>query len=229
MTDQPPGMYPAPPPPPAQPVYAPVYAPQYAAQQPPSPPAKKRSTGLIVAIVVGVILALLVCCGATVAAVLIFGSSDSAEPWKLSADQTRVVAEFGPPQTFNIICAADPKNDDPGEDGFPIHRVETWTYHDMGTQFLFRDGKAMGTTSTPFPAADTSYPKLRPEEFYRGMSVEDVVKAVGGAPTKAADIAPDAFKGLEAYVFGDQVMAEFENGGLVGVQTASVISEGAAK
>jgi hypothetical protein len=228
MTDQPPGTYPTPPPPP--PPAQPAYEQQYGSPPPP-PPAKKRSTGLIVAIVVGVILALLVCCGATVAAVLIFGSSDSAEPWKLSADQTRVVAEFGPPQTFNIICAADPKNDDPGEDGFPIHRVETWSYHDMGTRFIFRDGKAMGTAAIPVAvaAAGATYPKLRPEEFYRGMSVEDVVKAVGGAPTKAADLAPDAFKGLEAYVFGDQVMAEFENGGLVGVQTASVISEGAAK
>lgn len=210
MTDQQPMMYPAPPP-------------------PPSPSGPKRSTGLIVAIVVGVIFVLMTCCGVIVAAVLIFGSSESAEPWKLSADQTRVVQEFGPPQTFSVICATDPKNDDPGEDGFPVHRVEIWSYHDMGTRFLFRDGKAMGTTATPFPVADTAYPKLRPEEFYRGMSVDDVVKAVGAAPTKAADIAPDAFEGLEAYVFGDQVMAEFEDGKLVGIQTAAVVSEGAAK
>ncbi|MDO8914908.1 MAG: hypothetical protein Q7W16_02345 [Coriobacteriia bacterium] len=209
MTDQQPVMYPAPPPPP--------------------PPAPKRSTGLIVAVVVGVIFALMACCGIAFAAVLIFGSSSSAEPWKLSADQTRVASEFGPPQTFDIICAADPKNDDPGEDGFPIHRIETWTYHEMGTRFIFRDGKVMGTSAVPAPAAGTAYPKLRPEEFYAGMSLEDVAKVVGAAPTKAADIAPDTFKGLEAYVFDDQVMAEFEGGKLVGVQTAAVITEGAAK
>lgn len=227
MTDQPPGMYPAPPPPP--PPEQQPYQPQYAAPPPPPPSGPKRSTGLTLLIVGGVIFVLLACCGALVAAVLIFGASSSAEPWKLSADQTRVVQEFGPPQTFSIICAADPKNDDPGKDGFPIHRVEIWSYHDMGTQFIFRDGKAMGTKATPVAAAGTTYPKLSPEEFYRGMSVEDVVKAVGAAPTKAADIAPEAFKGLEAYVFGDQVMAEFENGELVGVQTAPVIGEGAAQ
>jgi hypothetical protein len=206
------------------------YAPQYATAPPQAPPpAKKRSTGLIVAIVVGVIFALMACCGIALAAVLLFGSSSGAEPWKLSADQTRVASEFGPPQTFSVICAADPTNDAVGDDGFPIHRIETWTYHDMGTQFLFRDGKAMGTTATPFPAPNTAYPKLRPEEFYAGMSLEDVAKVIGAAPTKAADIAPDTFKGLEVYVFADQVMAEFEGGKLVGVQTARVVTEGAAK
>jgi hypothetical protein len=74
--------------------------------------------------------------------------------------------------------------------------------------------------------AGTHYPKLRPEEFARDMSVEDVVKIIGAAPTKAADIAPDIFKGLEVYVFGDQVMAEFDNGRLVGAQTTPVIPTG---
>ncbi len=221
----PPGQYPAPPPPPAQQ----PYQPQYAAPPPPPPSGPKRSTGLTLLIVGGIIFGLLACCGAVVAAVLIFGNSDRAEPWKPSADQTRAVKEFGPPQTFSVICAPDPTHDAVGKDGFPMHRVETWSYHEMGTQFIFRDGKAMGTKATPVVPAGTTYPKLRPEEFYRGMSVNDVVKVVGSAPTKAADVAPDAFKGLEAYVFGDQVMAEFDNGKLVGVQTAPVIMEGVAK
>lgn len=229
MTDQPPGEYPLPPPPPP-PAQQPYEQQQYAAPPPPPPSGPKRSTGLILLIAGGIILALLACCcGAIIAAMLIFGSSSSAEPWELSADQTLVVKEFGPPQAFSVICAADPTNDDPGEDGFPIHRIETWFYHDMGTMFFFRDGKGMGTKATPVVPAGATYPKLRPEEFYRGMSVEDVVKAVGAAPTRAADIAPDVFKGLEAYVFADQVMAEFENGRFVGVQTAPVISGGAAK
>jgi len=52
---------------------------------------------------------------------------------------------------------------------------------------------------------------------------------VGAAPTKAADIAPGAFEGLEAYVFGDQVMAEFDQGHLVGVQTAPVVPKGGGR
>jgi len=197
---------------------------------PPQAPARTGWSRTRVLIVGGVLLGLLVCAAVIVGALVIFSSGDgkqkAVKPWALSADQRRVVAAFGPPQTFSVICATDPKNDDLGKDGFPIHRVETWSYHELGAQFFFRDGRATGETRTPVVPAGTHYPKLRPEEFARDMSVEDVVKVIGAAPTKAADIAPDIFKGLEVYVFGDQVMAEFDNGRLVGVQTTPVIPTG---
>lgn len=214
---------------PAQPPGSPL-APRQSPEQPPR--ARKRSGKTALFIVVAALLGLLACGMLIVGATVVFsphGKGTVAEPWHLSADQRRVVQEFGPPQTFSVICATDPKNDDLGKDGFSIHRIETWSYHGLGAQFFFRDGRAVGDAHTKGVPAGTNYPKLRPEEFTRGMSVEDVVKVIGAAPTKAADIASDIFKGLEAYVFGDQVMAEFDGGRLVGVQTAPVTPKGDKK
>jgi hypothetical protein len=200
-------------------------APAAASYDAPQAPRPKR-TGLIVGLIVGgVILGLMACCAAVFIGFALFGGS-SAEPWTLSADQKRVVQEFGPPQTFSIVCATDPTHDKATSDGFPVRRIETWTYHDLGQQFFFRDGAALGTTATPVAVAGTGYPKLKPEEFYRGMSIDDVVKAVGAAPAKAADIAPDTYKGIEMYVFADQVLAGFEDGKLVVLRTAPAIPEG---
>ena len=181
-------------------------------------------------IVGGALLAALVC-AALVGGILLCSCGGKTKPpapvpWKLSAAQRLVVHEFGPPQTFSVICASDPAHDQAGKNGFPIHRVEIWSYHDLGAQFLFRDGHALDEKSIPVLQAGTTYPQLRPEEFYRGMSVNDVVKVIGGAPAKSADIAPDIFEGLQAYEFGNQVMAEFDNGRLAGVQTVPVIPTG---
>ncbi|MDI6900915.1 MAG: zinc ribbon domain-containing protein [Anaerosomatales bacterium] len=240
-----------PPPPPGGQVPAPGYYQQPTApqpgyqQQPPYPPAgfqqpmppqeppRKRKTLLIVVLVA---LALLLCCGAAVAAVLIFGDGDGGgssgeyPAWELSANQRRVVAEFGYPQTFNVYYGTDPVADTPAENGeLPMHRFEVWDYYALGSRFMFKDGAAVGTSDAPALPAGTEFPMLKPEEFSLGMSLQETADAIGALPTEGADIAPEILEGLEVYIFEGQVTASFDQGRLVGVETVPVAPEGSVQ
>ncbi|MBA4370998.1 MAG: hypothetical protein C0418_05410 [Coriobacteriaceae bacterium] len=223
MTDgyqtPPPGYPPQPPPPYAQ--QQPYAQEQPYAPQPPAPRPKSRAP--VVLIVLGLVGVLAVC--GCIGAVVLFGAfsgGSDVEPWKPTADQSTVLAEFGPPETFTLMWMSDVTSDTPEGEDPPLVRLETWNYHLLGSSFTFRNGMFVKRVKTPVPKGDVVSAALRPDSFTAGMSPDDVTDLIGVDPDRVARVLPDRFEGLEVYAWRGQVVAGFQDGKLALVQTIPV-------
>jgi hypothetical protein len=199
----------------------------YAQQQPAQPQAPKSKKGLFIGL--GIAAALLACGGCAVISILLLASGDGGsdyEAWQPTRDQQRVLAEFGYPESFAIYYGTDPADPGSAEGGQPVHRVEIWDYYGLNSRFAFKDGVATGAYDAPALPAGAQPVQASPLDFSLGMSVKDVANTLGAPPTEAFDIAPDVAEGLELYGFFGQVVAGFDDGALMSIETVPVVIEG---
>lgn len=175
----------------------------------------------IVVLVAALAAVMLVGCCCAVGTVAVLSRRPGYRPYQLSQDQRTILARFGPPQAFSIAVGEDPAAR-ARRDANAKHRVDMWQYPTMGSQFVFFDGQFRTRTNIRSLGSDVAYPKLRPEQFAYGMSEKDVSKLVGAPPHKKLQLPATAGLKLVAYAWGDQVVATFDDGGLISVTTGPV-------
>jgi hypothetical protein len=174
---------------------------------------------LVVVLAAGAAAVLLGCCCIGAGALILSRSTTRYSPTPLSAYQKKVVAEFGPPQTFLVTIGEDAEAQAKGENPPRRHRMETWQYQDLGSQFVFYDGQYRGRTSLPATKTALDYPKVRPEQFSYGMSPEQVAGLLMTDKAQKMQPLPRTQPSLECYAFASQVLVTFEAGKLVAVMT----------
>lgn len=128
----------------------------------------------------------------------------------LSADQQRVIEEFGLPRTFTIVLG----------DGEAQARLESWEYYELGSAIHFRDGEVVGTT--PIAALDPeqyAYPALSPEDFEEGMTAADVTAMLAHGPES---VESTAIPGAEHALWSGAVEAGFTDEVLAAIRTTAL-------
>jgi hypothetical protein len=147
---------------------------------------------------------------------------------ELSAEQKRLVAEFGPPDSFVLAFLLE------GEGATAAaSRIETWQYHDLRTTFSFADGQFLGSEPLAKPPPRVVPQAFRPERFRDGMSWEEVHALVGQgdfATREAADLAPDVeeLRGVRLVASRDALFG-FGPGGLAYVQAVPADAPGGGR
>lgn len=168
--------------------------------------------------------------GAVIAGMVLFSGSGTTGGgsefvrYDLSGDQQRVVAEFGLPRTFTILYGEDVEGALDGGD-LETHRIESWDYYEMGTRFLFRDGKVVGTRDIEPMGDGVAFPEISPRQFVYGMTVDDVSGSMGFEPAASGQVTADIAEGVEVYVWDGLLSCTFQNGTLIAAETAPVTGE----
>jgi hypothetical protein len=91
----------------------------------------------------------------------------SRNPFNYSPDQMTVINTYGNPTRFMIIFTDD-------------QRQETWFYDTTGYSVIFRDGVQIADkVETPEYKPEMYATTLGPNQFYRGMGIDQVVLSTG--------------------------------------------------
>ncbi len=133
---------------------------------------------------------------------------------RLSDDQRAVAAEFGYPRTFAVtFTSADARRREPSA-------LETWDYYELGTRFIFRNGRVVLTRAIEaLPIDRHAYPAVSPADFEPGMSVQDLTEAWRHAPATE----PGGDADSERLVWSGVVAGRFRDGRLTGAETAPLV------
>lgn len=191
-----------------------------------APPRKKSKLPLVLGIGC---LSVVVLAGVLVGALVLFsadgttGGGSEFVRYDLSGDQRRVVEEFGLPRTFTIVYGEDVEGALEGGD-LETHRIELWDYYEMGTRFVFRDGKVVATREIE-PLGGAAFPAISPAQFVSGMTVADVSDSMGLEPAASAQVSTELGEGLEILIWDGVLSCTFENGALIAAETAPVVEE----
>lgn len=140
------------------------------------------------------------------------------EPVALSEKQQKLVADFGPPDTFVLVMSTETVDGQPR----PL-RQETWFYYDLRTSFSFVNGKFAGSKEIDALPDGQVYPKWKPENFAADMTLEQVKQLLGevkGAtlPAQQLELNDKDLEGAE-FCFAGQVAMAFMDGRLCYVIT----------
>ena len=135
---------------------------------------------------------------------------------ELSAEQARLVEEFGYPETFTLLLYA-------AADGSGPRRTETWLYHDLQTSFSFLDGRFVTSASLKDTFSGATFAAYRPTAFAHGMRPA-AVRAMLGTPAwvrlplDELEVPIEGLEGLVLY-FADRLILGFTADELVLVQS----------
>lgn len=176
-------------------------------------------------VVVGVVLVVVVllCCCCVSSAMYFFFLRDGGGP-TYSADQTRVIEEFGEPQTFRVLVAEDDRADFDASGALPVARYEFWHYWDAGSTFVFREGALLRADALDGPPDDTplAFPEFSPGDFTGGESPDDVCRALDALPDTRVAPENDSGPAIVTLGFRGQVFATFQDAKLVMIETLPV-------
>jgi hypothetical protein len=139
-----------------------------------------------------------------------------------AAEREQMRATVGPPQAFELTFELDP-NDPAG----PLLRVETWSYYDLLTAFVFVDGELWNSFPLEEPGEIAVFPvQYDPADFRRDMMLGELTAALNGAtPERVSELTADEI-GADIEVFaGDQIVLMFERGGLAAVMTVPLVGD----
>jgi len=136
----------------------------------PSRPKKSRKK---LVITLSVVLPIVFLLAMLITLVAVF---DKVMPDGLSAEQKKLVSSFGNPGEYMIIFDRESSK-----------RVDMWLYPELERYFIFENGKYSGGKEVLNPDLKKDEIKVAPEDFVKGMKMDDVVKAVGEQPQKNAD------------------------------------------
>lgn len=134
----------------------------------------------------------------------------------LSADQLRIMDEFGSPDTFELALEPDVENSG------KMVVSESWRYFNYYTSFEFIDGKLLDGIRID-QAPDNTLPasQYSPQDFSIGMSLQEAKDTLGNAEPVSFNL-PDRFgEGLEIYT-ADQILLGFADGALEYVTTLAL-------
>ena len=133
-------------------------------------------------------------------------TSDQA---KASRDQIQLINKFGYPDTFTL--AMDGKD-----------RLEVWNYYGLERSFTFKKGVFINDQIIDPLESFNAYPRLRPTQFKKGLTLEEVNTIIDSQPTSQADIIPEIMESSAVYNYFDQVIVGVQENKVVFVQTLPV-------
>ena len=139
---------------------------------------------------------------------------------QLSADQRKLVDEFGDPDCFTVAMF----DEDTGEGRLEPQRVETWFYAQYQTSFTFLNGAFAASGRFETAPTNADYVNVRPSQFVAYSSWEAVRSALGITEFVRVDAAsldlrtPGVPEGISV-VLADRMMLGFDQDRLVLVQT----------
>ncbi len=140
----------------------------------------------------------------------------------LSSEQRRVVELFGWPQSFSIVELED-------HDGKPVN-LETWTYYDGQTTYIFTDGILQNWEEVDSYPSDLITSPYKPNQFSMGASYDETRALVPDSDWvkfPGADVFSEIGYGeIEIYAT-TQLFVGFHEGKLVFVEAIALFPDGA--
>lgn len=136
-------------------------------------PYKPRKSRKKLVITLSVVLPIVFLLAMFITLVAVFGKGI---PDGLSTEQKKLVSSFGHPGEYAIIFDRESSK-----------RVDMWVYPELERYFIFENGKYSGGKEVINPDLKKDEIKVVPEDFTRGMKIDDVIKIVGAQPRKNTD------------------------------------------
>lgn len=136
-------------------------------------PAKSKKSRKKLIISLSVILPIIFLLAMFITLVAVFGKGI---PDGFSTEQKKMISSFGHPGEYVIIFDRD-----------SIKRVDIWLYPELERYFIFENGKYSGGKEAISPYLKRDKIKVVPEDFIKGMKIDDVIKVVGAQPQKNTD------------------------------------------
>lgn len=138
---------------------------------------------------------------------------------KYSADQQRIISEFGLPDTFQVVK-------DSGADGTAT-KSEIWRYLKLGEVFLFENGQFSARTHQDFNLdidASLVAVKIEPADVYDLVTLEEINQLLGGEPNYSADINQEVLANAQLYNYDNLVTIGLVNNKISWVRTFAGVS-----
>lgn len=171
-----------------------------------SAPKPLRKILLIVGIVAGILLVVAYIIGSRSKFVI------SSDPVKASRDQKTLIDGFGYPDTF--VLAMDEKE-----------RLEVWSYYGLERSYTFKNGTFINDQIIDSLESLEAYPKLRPTQFKKGLSLKEANEIIDSEPTAQSELVPAIVEEAQVYSYSDQVIVGLKENKVVFVQTLPVNTE----
>ena len=151
-------------------------------------PAKSKKSRKKLIISLSVILPVIFLLAMLISLVAVF---NKGIPDGLSTEQKKLISAFGNPGEYIIIFDRDSSK-----------RVDMWLYPELERYFIFKNGKYSVGKEVINPGLKKDEIKVVPEDFIKGMKIDDVIKVVGAQPQKKTD----SKSGITALLFYDGLL-----------------------
>lgn len=135
-----------------------------------------------------------------------------------SPDQRKAIGKHGFPDAFSIHVAANTSRSE------LVLRTEIWTYHRLGREITFVEGRLFDEQRFPASKDATVHPLYRPYQFVTGMRFVDLVEWIREEKYLYLELAEDVVPGGEL-VMTSQLVAGFKDGGLFYVRAQPLVLE----
>ena len=119
---------------------------------------------------------------------------------KYSADQQKIISEFGLPDTFQVIQNFETENLET--------KSEIWRYLKLGEIFLFENGQFSARSHQDFGLDSESQlvtVKIEPADIYDLTTLEEINQLLGGEPNYSADINKEVLANAKIYNYDNLV------------------------
>jgi hypothetical protein len=136
-------------------------------------PTKPRKSRKKLVITLSVVLPIVLLLAIFITLVAVFGNGI---PDGLSKEQKKLISTFGHPGEYMIIFDRDSSK-----------RVDMWLYPELERYFIFENGKYTGGKEVINPDLKKDEIKVVPEDFIKGMKIDDVIKVLGAQPQRNTD------------------------------------------
>ena len=143
----------------------------------------------------------------------------------ISAEQQRILDEFGRPESFRLVFATEG-----GDQERTASRIEEWNYYRLQTRLSFVDGALQGGGEIEDVPDWTLLPMAyRPEQFTGLMGLEEIQRSVTGErPFERLEVPDDLLPGARLEMIGfEQLVLGFEQGRLIYVETVPLFPNAA--
>ena len=146
---------------------------------------------------------------------------DSLTPdsYALSENQTSIVARLGYPDSFAIFFF-----DEELEEGFETFRVESWSYHEAGREYVFVNGETISENITETEEFDFLPTPYKPEQFVEHMGFEELAAATQQEEFLVVPIEKELVEGGEVY-YAEELSFGMKNGELLYVEVLHLVTE----
>lgn len=133
-----------------------------------------------------------------------------------ASDRAEMRSLVGPPQAFDLSFEADPQNPTG-----PLLRIETWYYFNLGTAFLFADGRLWNSLPLEEPGEIALLPlQYDPADFPRTLTWEQAAALIDDPDAGPVTDFETSDLGVALAVYaGPQIMLMFDPDGLAAVST----------
>lgn len=126
-----------------------------------------------------------------------------------SKEQKRLIDNFGYPDTFALELTED-------------NRLEVWNYYGLERSFTFKNGAFINDQIINPLESFNAYPRLRPTQFKKGLSLDETSKIIDSEPTSQAEIITSLIEGAQIYSYSDQVLVGVKDQKVIFIQTLPV-------